>query len=142
MWKLLYFLFLELYPQLLSLFLPKFTLSLWPFLLGFSMCLHSYKWRSLQINGNNYAKEVKNIWKSICRWISSIDDLSMIVYAKICILIHSLLNVYENAMVFICLIWFLNVKLWVADFGWKNTISDKRSMGFVFWRGGNIRRAE
>ena len=77
-----------------------------------------------------------------CRWIDSVDDLSMIMYAKICILIHSLLNVYENAMVIICLIWFLNVKFWVADFGWKNTFSDKRTMGFVFWRGGNIRRAE
>ena len=73
------------------------------------------------------------------------DDLKMIMYAKLCILMHSLLNVYENAMViiFIFIQFFPKCKIdyctFAADSGWKITIFDKRTLGFIFWRRRNIR---
>lgn len=65
-----------------------------------SMCLLCFKLSSSQIRGRYYLVKIDIIYsESKCRWISDMEESKIMCISKIGILLHSLLNVYENAMV-------------------------------------------
>ena len=75
------------------------------------------------------------------RWTSRMDDIDIIILAKICILMHSSVTIYENAMVIMTDIWltykYRNI---FTDSFWKTALSYKRTLGFIFWRRRHIAR--
>ena len=67
-----------------------------------SMCQLCFKLSSSQIKGENnyYLVKIYILYSvSKCRWISDVEESRIMFMSKIGILLHSLMNVYDNAMV-------------------------------------------